>query len=93
MILKINKKGYEIHANIPFKGEYTEYGKWQLKKDTLILKSEFRKDKYDKNNTYHTNYRKQKYEYEKEEKFLILNDQMCPLYSTNRGKGYCYIEK
>jgi len=93
MELKIKKKGYELNSKSDFKGNFSEYGSWELKGDTLILTGKTRKDKYDKNNSYNTNMRKQEYEYTKKMRFILLENQLCDLNTNNRGKGYCYIRK
>lgn len=89
--LTIKKKSYELHTTAPFKGEYTEYGVWQLDGDTLILFCESRKDKYEKgNDRYNTNYRKQIYKYEKQDWLVLFKNKLCSIHTSDTDSKKCY---
>ena len=93
MHLKIKKKSYQLDARNPFKGDYTEYGTWEVKDNVLILSGETRKFKQDKNSNYHGTFDKEEIEYTKVEKYNILEGQLCSIHSTNQGKGYCFMKE
>lgn len=82
-----------MNANDKFKGEYAEYGEWTISNDTLVLNCKTRKNKYDKESHYIDKNEKKGFEYEKTERYIILEDQLCSIHTSTRGKGYCFMRK